>query len=237
MPRPTIAQGTLPPSSIFDELPVEKPRGKREQLEPEAAAEKKPSAADRRVSLDKELMASKLDPDPRGRRRWERKMVIRSIQRRGRLTKPQLLKRTERESSWKSPFLPTSVKKLTKLANQIAGKPIDEAIVQMRFSKKKVAQDVLKTLNIARDKAIVERGMGLGKAEGRTGASVEIELKDGKKKIVTDRTSIYVDQAWVGRGSYTGELEYRAMGRTYVLKHPTTSMLYPTSHNFIMIQG
>lgn len=224
MPRPVIPSGTLPQTSIFDEAPIEKRSGKGKWLEQEKPVESTPSATERNVTLDKELMAARLDPDPQGRRLWERKMVIRSIRRRGRLSKSQLLKRTERESAFTSPFLPTSIKKLTKLANQIAGKPIDEAIVQMQFSKKKAAKDVLKALNVARDKAITERGMGLGKVEGRTGEPVQIELKDGKKKIITDRTSIYVDQAWVGRGSYTGELEYRAMGRTYVLKHPTTSI-------------
>jgi len=134
------------------------------------------------------------------------------------------LKRTERESLNKSQFFKTSVKKLGKLAQQIAGKPIEEAIVQMQYSKKKVAQDVKKHLEYSRDMAIVSRGMGLGKVEGREGEPVEIELKDGKRKLVKDRTGIYIDQAWVGRGMYTTSPEYRARGRVNMLRHPFTSI-------------
>ncbi|OCK79920.1 ribosomal protein L22 [Lepidopterella palustris CBS 459.81] len=230
--RPTLQTGTLPQDTIFDIAP---PKPSKEEAKEAAAddlalknlhaAEQKDDGKDK-MMRNKELMAPALDPDPINRQRWERKMVIRTIKRRGRLTKMQLLKRTERESLMKTPFLPTSVKKLTKIANQVAGKPIEEALVQMRFSKKKVARDVYKALQIAKSKAIVERGMGLGKAEGRTGLPVEIELKDGKKRIVKDRTSIYVDQAWVGRGSYTPEVEYRAMGKRNILRHPQTSISF-----------
>lgn len=151
-------------------------------------------------------------------------MVIRQTRRGGRLTKTQLLKRTERESLSKSPQFPTSLKKLGPLARQIAGKPIEDAIVQMRFSRKKVAQNVRKHLEYARDEAIVKRGMGLGAAEGRKGEPVEIELKDGKRKLVTDRTGIYVDQAWVGKGMKGASLDYRARGRVNIMTNPYTSI-------------
>jgi hypothetical protein len=95
----------------------------------------------------------------------------------------------------------------------------------MRFSKKRVAQDLKKHLEYARDMAVVSRGMGLGNVEGRQGEPVEIELKDGKKKKVTDRTGIYIDQAWVNRGPYMKEIDYRARGQAYVMKNPFTSKL------------
>lgn len=60
------------------------------------------------------------------------------------------------------------MKKLAPLARQIAGKPIDEAILQMRFSKKKVAQEVREHLIEAKHEAIVARGMGLGHLEQET---------------------------------------------------------------------
>jgi ribosomal protein L22 len=166
-----------------------------------------------------------LDPDPHGRIRWERKMIIRQIRRRGRLTKAQLLKRTERESLSKSQTIKTSVKKLGMLARQIMGKPIEEAITQMRFSPKKAAKAVAQHLKFARAEAIVKRGMGLGEAEGRKGEPVEIELKDGKRKLITDRTGIYVDQAWVGKGQHQTAFDYRARGRVHLMRLPYTSEL------------
>lgn len=110
---------------------------------------------------DPVAIARVIHPDPKAREKWERKQVIKMVKRGGRLTKPQFLKRTEREHLSKSHNMKTSVKKLGMIARQIAGKTIDDAIVQMRFSKKKVAQEVLKQLEFARDEAIVSRGMGL----------------------------------------------------------------------------
>lgn len=165
-----------------------------------------------------------LDPKPIQRRRWERKMVIREIQKRGRLSKAQILKRTERALTARSPFIKTSMKKLNPLANQIAGKPIEDAIVQMRFSKKKAAVDVRQQLEAARDLAIVERGMGLGQAdESRRGMKTTVKLKDGTSHTILDRTGIYVDQAWVGKGSYGMDRNPRARGRIDKLSLPQTS--------------
>ena len=190
------------------------------------------------VNRDPRVMAAELDPLPLSRMRWERKMVIRGIKKRGRLSKTERIMQTERQSLSKSPFIGTSLKKLFPLANQIAGKPITEAIVQMRFSKKKAAQDVKKHLEYALNEAIVKRGMGLGRVgatedeakdgEGTKGQRPQermriVKDKKGTKRVVNDPTDIYVDQAWVGRGSYTSSLDYRAMGRTYRLQHPTTS--------------
>lgn len=150
--------------------------------------------------------------------------------------------RTERFSVSKSELFKTSVKKLGPLARQIAGKPIEEAIVQMRFSKKKAAAEVKKHLEYARDEAIVRRGMGLGmvkpqeagEGEGEGGReeveaeaeatmkTIVFEDKKGKRRTVTDPSSIYVDQAWVGRGKYGRVPEYRARGRVNILRPPTT---------------
>lgn len=150
--------------------------------------------------------------------------------------------RTERFSVSKSELFKTSVKKLGPLARQIAGKPIEEAIVQMRFSKKKAAAEVKKHLEYARDEAIVRRGMGLGMVnlqeagEGEEGdAKREAQVttkpivfvdKKGKRRTVTNTTGIYVDQAWVGRGKYGREPEFRAKGRVNMLRPPTTSKYF-----------
>ncbi|KAF2703264.1 ribosomal protein L22 [Pleomassaria siparia CBS 279.74] len=228
-----------PPKNLTAEA---RKRWRAEQREEEHRAE------------DFKLHALKLDPDPIGRKKWERKMVITSLRKRGRLTKAMKLKREERESRYKSQFLPTSIKKLTKVMNQIAGKTVEEALVQLQFSKKKVARDVFKGLTVARDEAIVARGMGLGihkteeellEEEGDAPKVVDIsskdtssdtyrppkqsrpatiiELKDGKSKRVTDPTQLYVDQAWVGRGTPSHSPEFRARGKVNLLTHRLTS--------------
>ncbi|EME46209.1 hypothetical protein DOTSEDRAFT_148230 [Dothistroma septosporum NZE10] len=194
-------------------------------------------------SRDPKIMARITNPDPNARERWERKKVIQMVRKGGRLTDAQMIKRTEREHLVKSHNMKTSVKKLGMLARQIQGKTIDDAIVQMRFSKKRVAQEVLKQLEFARDEAVVMRGMGLGvvhaeKAESdaneiTTGIGemslarqrpVEIQLKDGKRHRVEDASKIYIDQAWVGRGPYGQLPDYRARGRVFIMRTPWTSL-------------
>jgi len=220
---------------VLEQYLKNKPKSASQQLSRDAAdiaknsifvdLEKAPGMQLQTKVRNREHMNVILDPDPHGRMRWERKMIIRQIRRRGRLTKVQLLKQTERESVSKSQMIKTSVKKLGMLARQIVGKPIEEAITQMRFSPKKAAKAVAQHLKFARDEAIVKRGMGLGEAEDRKGEPVEIELKDGKRKFITDRTGIYVDQAWVGKGPYDTALDYRARGRVNIMRLPYTSKL------------
>ena len=145
------------------------------------------------------------------------------------------------------------MKKLNPLAKQISGKTVEDAIVQMRFSKKKAAQMVSKHLEAARDRAVVERGMGLGKVRARqekedeegceladedaeddkprspTEAPLKIQLKDGKQHKVADRTGMYIAQAWVGKGPYTKAGNPRAFGRVDVLRLPLTSKSHSPS--------
>ncbi|KKK22364.1 hypothetical protein P175DRAFT_0472287 [Aspergillus ochraceoroseus IBT 24754] len=169
-------------------------------------------------------MQTVLDPRPQARIRWERKMVVREIRRRGRLTKVEKIMRTERESVSKSHWFKTSVKKLGPLARQIAGKNIDEAILQMRFSKKKAAKDILEHLKHAKNVAIVRSGMGLGAAEAATQKPLTVTLKSGERKTITDPTSIYVEQAWVNRGPYGVDYDHRARGQINRLRPPYTSL-------------
>ncbi|KAI9716964.1 MAG: 54S ribosomal protein L22, mitochondrial [Chrysothrix sp. TS-e1954] len=169
-------------------------------------------------------MATKLDPQPTKRRAWERKMVIMEVRKRGRISKEERIRRTERALTARSDFLRTSIKKLQPLANQIAGKSIEDAIVQMRFSKKGAAVEVKRHLEEARLKAIVERGMGLGKVQEAAGSKTVIRLKDGTRHKIDDRTGIYIDQSWVGRGSYASSRSPRAKGTSHVLRHPQTSI-------------
>ena len=220
------SKGDLAPSSILDDA-IPKPSSSPSASQTDSSVP--PESPGPRMR-DPSVMAAVLDPTPSIRKRWQRKMVIRAIKGRHRLSKTTLIARTERESLSKSPMIKTSVKKLGPLARQIAGKPIEEAIIQMRFSKKRAALDVRKHLEYARDEAIVRRGMGLGrtKAENGDGQPEEPKMiaiidKDGKTRRITDRTSIYIDQAWVGRGEYGKEPSFRARGRIDLLRPPTTS--------------
>lgn len=110
-------------------------------------------------------------------------------------------------------------------------------MIQMRFSKKKAAGDILKHLEYARDQAVVMRGMGLGKvgavavADGEVPSEkieeerLVVEDKKGKRRVVTDRSAMYVDEAWVGRGRYESGSDHRARGQINRLRLPYTSEL------------
>ncbi|KAF1843045.1 ribosomal protein L22 [Cucurbitaria berberidis CBS 394.84] len=163
--RPSLREGELSkhPSSLF--LPEREIPGWQQNLTPTEQAKLKEQARVRREAVDRDhdrkLSAMNIDPDANARKSLERKLVISGVKRHGRMTKAQKLLRTERQSLYKSHFLPTSVKKLQKVVNQLAGKTVSEALVQLRFSPKKVARDVIKGLEIAQNEAIVARGMGL----------------------------------------------------------------------------
>jgi ribosomal protein L22 len=208
-----MARGTPSEESIFardnEGVPEE------EQVEPA----EKPLYEE----IDPDALMNVLDPEPAKRLAWQRKKVIQQIRKRGELTKDEIIKRTERECQVGSAMFKVSTKKLVHLARQIAGKPIGEAIVQMQLSKKRAAQDVMKHLEYAKNLAIVSRGMGLGQAEGRQGEPLDIELKDGKRKRITDQTGIYVDQAWVNKGDETVTPDYRGRGRIFGHRHRTAS--------------
>jgi ribosomal protein L22 len=197
------------------------------------------------ASLVREHLARAADPDPRSRARWERKMVIRSVQRGtnpySREPRAERIARTERQLVSKSGWLPTSTKKLVHLAHQIQGKTVSDALVQMRFSKKKMAQEVRYQIEQARDEAIVERGMGQGGMGGKAGSEprdsngkiIEVKSKDGKWVKIDDPTRMYVAEAYVNRGPLRGKLpDYRARGRMNLKKQRCTSKsLLPLSRH------
>ncbi|KAH0369748.1 hypothetical protein KCU65_g3176, partial [Aureobasidium melanogenum] len=207
----SLQRGDLAETSIFE--------GERQAQEREGEKAAEAETGGRNLST----MATVLDPHPVARERWQRKMVMRDIRKGGRLNKEMFIKRTERESVGKSENIKTSIKKLGPIARQIAGKTVDDAIVQLRFSKKKAAVPVLNYLEYARDEAIVARGMGLGQATvADSDKPVDIRLKDGKRHTVEDPTKMYIDQAWVGRGPYGKLPEYRAKGKINILRTPWT---------------
>lgn len=106
-------------------------------------------------------------------------------------------------------------------------------MIQMRFSKKKYAKEVLYELKLARDRAVVERGMGLGKTNGefKPGETEPTKVRDvrhGKWVEIEDPTRLYVHEAWVNRGPWRGKKpNYRARGRTDLIQMPQASKLAP----------
>lgn len=225
----------------------------REQAAKKAAVEKAEEAAKAKkegvptstmgASLIGQHIRSVVDPDPRSRLRWERKMVIRHVTRaldvKGGETKTERIKRTEREIVSKSPWIATSYKKLGYLARQIVGKTLYEAKTQMKFSQKKHAAEVLYQLDLARDTAMVERGMGLGKHNG------EYDAEDAERKRIRDHrnrkwvdvkdpTRMYVDEAWVNRGPWRGKRpNYRARGRVDIIQMPQASKSMAKFHDVL----
>lgn len=208
----------MPSQSIFGEAP-------EEAREENAVEIYDPSTGELQDDRSRDLLNVVLDPKPFQRWRWERARIIKDARRGWRISKEDYLKRTERQCVENSVWLKTSVKKLSLLARMLAGKNIDEALLQLRFSKKRTADEVAKHLEHARDMAIVKWGMGLGEVEDRKGDPIEIRLKDGTKKMITDRTAIYIEQAMVQRGSYELQAEIRARGKTNFLRKPYSGEL------------
>ncbi|KKF96981.1 54S ribosomal protein L22 mitochondrial [Ceratocystis platani] len=152
--------------------------------------------------LDPSALVAGRDPDPRGRLRWQRAAVTNMILRRGAETIDDVIARTERTMTFKSPLMPTSTKKMMYLAQQIASKPLDDAMLQMRYSKKKMGPEIKLQLEEARDRAVAIYGMGLGKANGEAQQAKPRNIQDrnGTWRNIQDPSSLYIDQAWVNKG-------------------------------------
>ncbi|KAJ5266866.1 Ribosomal protein L22 bacterial/chloroplast-type [Penicillium angulare] len=221
---PSREQGALGNTSIFADEAASpsgpSPTRKKDKMQKEPATEGQAPLSER----PKENLQMRLNPNPQAQLRWEKKMVIREIRNRGRIPKEIQIKRTERESLAKSHWFKTSIKKLGPLARQIAGKNIDEAILQMRFSKKKAAQDVLGHLEHAKNVAMARAGMGLSAKEDALPKPITVTLKDGERKIINDPTNIYIEEAWVNRGPYGFGLDHRARGQINRLRPPATGL-------------
>lgn len=251
--RKSMMATKLESASIFDEdlknISTEEEEHDRTKAETAAAAaalaKKKANQSLMGASLISDHVRHAVDPDPRSRRRWERKMVIRHVNRcldvRGRETKEERIKRTEREVLSKSTWLATSTKKLMYLARQISGKTLEEARTQMKFSKKKFAREVLFELDLARDKGVVERGMGLGKVTGEfvPGETEKKTIRDhrhGKWVDIIDPTRLYVHEAWVNRGPWRGKRpSFRARGRVDLIQMPQASKLQLTARVCVLM--
>jgi ribosomal protein L22 len=228
-----IQLGGLADTSPFGPLKKEQtPETQREKKGKEVAVLDEDDLSNRRLSN----LTRVLNPRPNARARWQRAQIIRHIRKGGRLTKEMVIARTERKHMSASYLFKTSRKKLGPLARQIAGKPIEEAILQMRFSAKQVAHEVHEHLIQARNEAIVVKGMGL-----KNDAGIQQSLPSGPviqdpdelptrpnenpnrvRKTAPDPTDIYVAEAWINQGPYGKEPEWRARGRMNILRPPHT---------------
>ncbi|WFC93953.1 hypothetical protein MBRA1_000579 [Malassezia brasiliensis] len=103
----------------------------------------------------------------------------------------------KQEHKYSTAVFRISPRKLNLLANQIIGKPIDFAIVQMQFSAKRAARRVRATLVMARDHAIA-KGM--------------------------DPSKLLVSEAWVTKGTYFARLEIKGRARHGIMHHPQAKL-------------
>ncbi|CCG83051.1 54S ribosomal protein L22,mitochondrial [Taphrina deformans PYCC 5710] len=99
----------------------------------------------------------------------------------------------EPELAMTSRKLPTSLKKMDKLASLINHKPLSHAMLQMKFSNKRHAPHLEKLLRNARNGAI-RKGM--------------------------DEESLVIDQAWITKGKYVKRLWVKGRGRLAVQRRP-----------------
>ncbi|KAI8964279.1 ribosomal protein L22 [Daldinia sp. FL1419] len=213
-------------SSIFDEEIQDTEKAQREELNNLADPQlNKPSISS--GTKVKEHMERAENPDPRWRVRFLKKKVMQMVRDGDKpLTRDQRARLTEKEHTSSSTALPTSTKKLMFLSQQIVGKTVDDAITQMRFSKKKMAREVKWQLEEARDRAIVAHGMGLGATDGKTfDKPRKIQTKDGRWLEVQDPTTLYVDQSWVTKGPWRGvRIQYHARSRMSQMWRPTAGI-------------
>lgn len=103
----------------------------------------------------------------------------------------------KQEHKYSTAVFRISPRKLKLLADQISGKPIDFAIVQMQFSAKRAARRVRSTLVLARDHAVA-KGM--------------------------DPRTLTVSEAWVNKGTYFARLDIKGRARHGIMHHPQARM-------------
>lgn len=98
------------------------------------------------------------------------------------------------EHSYKSAYHKMSHRKLNDISRQVAGLPVDEALIQLQFSEKRAAKTWVKsTLALARDHA---------EAKGM------------------DRSKLVVSQSWVSKGVKVARLDIKGRGRMGIKHHP-----------------
>ncbi|ENH62756.1 54S ribosomal protein L22, mitochondrial [Fusarium oxysporum f. sp. cubense race 1] len=102
----------------------------------------------------------------------------------------------------------------------------EERIQISQEREKKMAAEIGYYLEEARDLAIAQRGMGLGKVNNEIlKTPKKIQTVDGKWIEIEDPTRMYIAQSWVGRGPWRGKrIDYKGRGRMGIIRHPSTSL-------------
>ncbi|KAG8987200.1 hypothetical protein FRB94_011283 [Tulasnella sp. JGI-2019a] len=115
-----------------------------------------------------------------------------AIDGRGAATKGGKLKKIHTEHKYSTGEFKISPRKLNDLSRQIAGKPVDVAILQMQFSDKRAAGRIKSTLCVARDHAML-------------------------KGIPRER--MVVSQSWVNKTKAIARTEIKGRSRTGIRHH------------------
>jgi large subunit ribosomal protein L22 len=109
-----------------------------------------------------------------------------------------------------------SHRKLNMLARQIAGKPIDHAILQMEFSQKRAAKRIKSSLVLARQHAVEYKGMDRSK------------LVIGTVIVSTVQTSGLIGvigQSWVTKGpKQLKRIEFKGRSKMGIRQHPDSRL-------------
>ena len=118
------------------------------------------------------------------------------------------------------PMIRGSHRKLNLLTQAIIGIPMPEAIVQMRMSPKKLAENVLKTLMLARQR-ILNMVLPIPLAGQR-----QAEIATEQQKIEAEQLlhKFVIKGASVGRGPYLNRIDYKGRGRHGIIRRPHTTM-------------
>lgn len=173
-------------------LPEDYERVQRDQRRDEMMAAQTSSGD---ALVDDVLQSSHLRKEELDARRAEEKRIKRLLRKRwGGLDENGVEKQ---EHKYSTAVFRISPRKLKLLANQISGKPIDFAIVQMQFSAKRAARRVRSTLVMARDHAVA-KGM--------------------------DPSKLLVSEAWVTKGTYFARLEIKGRARHGIMHHPQAKL-------------
>ncbi|CAG8475826.1 14774_t:CDS:2 [Acaulospora colombiana] len=134
------------------------------------------------------------------KRKDGKNLVEYSEEKEGKSLKPTEAKKKQYEHRYSTMDFRISPRKLRLIANQIAGKSINEAIEQMEFSRKRASKKIMNSLITARDHA-------------------------WRYKMMSPE-EVYVEQAFVGKGLYKKRPSFRARGRFSILKIKRAHMKY-----------
>ena len=174
-------------------LPEDYERVQRDQRRDEMMASQS-STGD--MLMEDSYDAPEFQAEERQRQASDAKRQKRLLRKRwGGLTEPNGVEKAEHKYS--TAVFRISPRKLNLLANQIAGKPIDFAILQMQFSAKRAARRIKATLAMARDHA---------EAKGM------------------DPATLIVSEAWVTKGDYLARLDIKGRARMGIMHHPQARM-------------